>query len=155
MAKNLTAAQIKVVVDAVNASLSLSAAEESYDAIAERLGKLDAVSTKPVLAAEFAKKYGTTVVQKVAERGPTAGQIAFVFGSGDYTTDKVADKARAAFRRMVKAAWMPEVAAAADKDEAEALLAALKRVVAGRAKLSAADKRRFAKLAAGVGVSFA
>lgn len=155
MAKNLTAAQIKVVVDAVNASLSLSAAEESYDAIAERLGKLDATSTKPVLATEFAKKYGTTVVQKVAERGPTAGQTAFVFGSGDYTTDKVADKARAAFRRMVKAAWMPEVAAAADKDEAEALLAALKRVVAGRAKLSAADKRRFAKLASGLGVSFA
>ena len=155
MAKNLTAAQIKVVVDAVNASLSLSAAEESYDAIAERLGKLDATSTKPVLATEFAKKYGTTVVQKVAERGPTAGQIAFVFGSGDYTTDKVADKARAAFRRMVKAAWEPVVAVAADKDEAEALLAALKRVVAGRAKLSAADKRRFAKLSAGLGVSFA
>ena len=155
MAKTLTAAQLKTVDAAVDAAFALDAAEGSYEERATALGKLDATSTKPVLAQKFAAKYGTSVVQKVAERGPTAGQIAFVFGSGDYTTDKVADKARAAFRRMVKAAWEPVVAAAADKDEAEALLAALKRVVAGRAKLSAADKRRFAKLASGLGVSFA
>jgi hypothetical protein len=47
-----------------------------------------------------------------------------------------------------------QVANAADADDAANLFKALERVVAGRAKLSAADRRRFAKLAAGVGVSF-
>lgn len=153
MAKTLTAAQLKTVDAAVDAAFALDAAEGTYDERAAALGKLDATSTKPILAQKFAAKYGTTVVQKVAERGPTAGQIAFVFGSGE--DDEKGERARAAFRRMVKSAWKPVVAAAADKDEAEALLKALKRVVEGRAKLSAADKRRFAKLSAGLGVSFA
>jgi hypothetical protein len=47
-----------------------------------------------------------------------------------------------------------EVAKAADTDAAAALFKALERIVAGRAKLSVADRRRFAKLADGVGVSF-
>lgn len=154
MAKKLTAAQIKTVDAAVDAAFALDAAEGSYDERVEALGKLDMVSTKPILAKKFAAKYGTDVIEKVAERGPTAGQVAFVFGSGDYDADLVAGRCRKAFARMVKAAWMPEVAKAADTDAAEALLKALKRVVDGRAKLSAADRRRFAKLSAGLGVSF-
>ena len=47
-----------------------------------------------------------------------------------------------------------QVAKAADADDAANLLKALERVVKGRAKLSAADRRRFGKLAAGLGVSF-
>lgn len=152
MAKTLTAAQLKTVDAAVDAAFALDAAEGSYDERAAALGKLDATSTKPILAQKFAAKYGTSVVQKVAERGPTAGQTAFVFGSGE--GDEKGERARAAFRRMVKAAWEPVVAKAADTDAAEALLKALKRVVDGRAKLSAADRRRFAKLASGLGVSF-
>ena len=57
-------------------------------------------------------------------------------------------------RSEKQAAAKAEVAKAADADDAANLFKALERVVAGRAKLSAADRRRFAKLAAGVGVSF-
>lgn len=153
MAK-FTAKQLAVIAAAAEAALALDGAAQTYDERAADLGKLDAVSTKPVLATEFAKKYGTTVVQKIAERGTKAGQTVFVWGSGDYAADKVADRCRKAFSRMCVAAWEPVVAAAADTDAAEALLKALKRVVDGRAKLSAADRRRFAKLSAGLGVSF-
>ena len=150
----LTATQLKAAAAAAAAAFALDAASDDYQAAAEALGKLDAVSTKPELAKQFAAKYGTTVTQKIAERGTKAGQTVFVFGSGEYDTDKVADRTRKAFSRMCSAAWDVQVAKAADADEAANLLKVLERVVKGRAKLSAADRRRFGKLAAGLGVSF-
>jgi hypothetical protein len=57
-------------------------------------------------------------------------------------------------RSEKQAAAKAEVAKAADADDAANLFKALERVVKGRAKLSAADRRRFGKLAAGLGVSF-
>lgn len=149
-----TAKQLETIAKAAEAAFVLGDAEDNYEARAEALGKLDAVSTKPHLAKAFAEKYGTTVTQKVADRGTKAGQTVFVFGSGEYDTDKVADRTRKAFSRMCSAAWDVQVAKAADADEAANLLKALERVVKGRAKLSAADRRRFGKLASGLGVSF-
>ena len=150
----LTAKQLNTVAAAVEAAFNKDAADDSYAARAEALGELDAVSTKPELAKQFAAKYGTTVTQKIAERGIKAGQVTWVFGSGDYDTDLVAGRCRKAFARMCSAAWEVEVKKAADTDAAAALLKALERVVKGRAKLAAADRRRFGKLAAGLGVSF-
>jgi len=154
MAK-LTAKQLAVIVAAAEAAFNRDTIETTYTERAEALGKLDAVSTKPELAKQFAIKYGTTVVERVSDgRGAPKGTLTYSFGSGDYDTDLVAGRASKAFRRMVKAAWEPEIAKAADTDAAESLAKALKRVVDGRSKLSVADRRRFAKLAAGLGVSF-
>jgi len=150
----LTATQLKAAAAAAAAAFAFDAASDDYQAAAEALGKLDAVSTKPELAKQFATKYGTTVTQKIAERGTKAGQTVWVFGSGDYDADLVAGRCRKAFARMCAAAWEVEVKKAADADAAADLLKALERVVKGRAKLSAADRRRFGKLAAGLGVSF-
>ena len=162
MAKKLTAAQRTIVANAAIAGLNLDVASQDYDEAIKKLSVLDMVSTKPVLASELAKQYAAkfkvsvTVTEKVSDgRGAPKGSVVFVFNDGKYDDDTVAGACSKKFRRMCAAAWMPDVAKAADTDAAEALLKALKRVVDGRAKLSAADKRRFAKLAAGVGVTFA
>ena len=161
MAKTLTAAQRTIVANAAIAGINLDNATQSYDEAIENLSLLDMVSTKPVLAAELAKQYAAkhkvavTVTEKVSDgRGVPKGTLVYVFNDGKYDDDTVAGNCSKKFRRMCKDAWQPEVAAAADTDAAEALLKALKRVVDGRAKLSAADRRRFAKLSAGLGVSF-
>ena len=161
MAKKLTAAQLTIVCKAAAAGLNLDVASQDYAEAIEKLSVLDMVSTKPVLATELAKQYAAkykvtvTVTEKVSDgRGAPKGTLVYVFNDGKYDDDTVAGACSRKFRRMSKDAWEPEVAAAADTDAAEALLKALKRVVAGRAKLSAADRRRFAKLSAGLGVSF-
>ena len=161
MAKKLTAAQLVIIANAAAAGFDKDMANLSYDEAIEQLSVLDMVSTKPVLAAELAKKYAAkyktkiVVTEKVSDgRGAPKGTLVYVFNDGKYDDDAAAGACSKTFRRMSKDAWMPDVAKAADTDAAEALLKALKRVVDGRAKLSAADRRRFAKLASGLGVSF-
>lgn len=162
MAKKLTAAQLVIVANAAAAGFGKDMANLDYETAIEQLSVLDMVSTKPVLAAELAKKYAAKykvkeikVTEKISDgRGAPKGTLVYVFNDGKYDDDAAAGACSKTFRRMSADAWAPKVAAAADTDAAEALLKALKRVVDGRAKLSAADRRRFAKLAAGVGVSF-
>ena len=154
MAIKLTAAAAKTVDAAVDAAFAKDIALETYEARVEALALLDSVSTKPRIAVRMAEKYGVAVTEKVSDgRGAPKGALIYVFGSGDYTVDLVAGRASKTFRRLCNDAWNPKDTAA-DKDAAEELLKALERVVKGRAKLSVADRRKFAKLAAGVGVSF-
>jgi len=154
MTKTLNAAQIKVIAATVEADLVMDKASTTFADRCEELAKLPEALAKPKLADIVASSRGTTVVSRVADRGTSKGQTVFVFGSGTYAEDKDADAARNAFRRICAKAWPTEAQKAADADAAEALLKALKKVIAGRANLSTADRRRFAKLAAGVGVSF-
>jgi hypothetical protein len=154
MTKTLNAAQIKVIADTVDADLVMDKASTTFAARCEELAKLPEALAKPKLADIVASSRGTTVVSRVADRSTAKGTTVFVFGSGKYAEDKDADAARTAFRRICAKAWPTEAQKAADADAAEALLKALKKVIAGRANLSTADRRRFAKLAAGVGVSF-
>jgi LAS superfamily LD-carboxypeptidase LdcB len=153
MTKTLNAAQIKVIADTVEADFVMDKASTTLEERIAKLAALPEALATPKLAELVAKKHGTTMVSRVADRGPSVGQTVFVFGSGKYDEDNVADAARKALSRIRAKAW-PKVAKAADKDAAEELLKALERVVKGRAKLSVADRKKFAKLAAGVGVSF-
>jgi len=154
MTKTLNAAQLKTVAATAEAAWAYGQASTTFADRCEELAKLPEALAKPKLAEALAAKYKVVVAVKVADRGKSVGKTVFVFGSGDYATDKVADACRKMFGRTCSEAWPTEAQQAADADEAANLFKALQRVVSGRAKLSVADRKKFAKLAAGVGVSF-